>query len=96
MVAAERLKRAWLGIDQSVQAVKVTELRLMQGRDLFSSDFALRLHKYDIDALKAQNPYAFEGWLVTQFAQQGNVLVQSATQADVQRALAEVILSVTT
>ena len=67
VVAAERLKRRWLGIDQSVQAVKVTELRLLQGRDLFSSDFAVRLHKYDVEALKAQNPYAFEGWLVTQF-----------------------------
>ena len=67
VVAAERLKRRWLGIDQSVQAVKVTELRLLLGRDLFSPDFAVRLHKYDVEALKAQNPYAFEGWLVTQF-----------------------------
>ena len=45
MVAAERLKRAWLGIDQNVQAVKVTELRLLQGRGLFSSDFTVHLHK---------------------------------------------------
>ena len=73
VVAAERLKRRWLGIDQSVQAVKVTELRLLQGRDLFSQDFAVRLHKYDVDALKAQNPYAFEGWLVTQFGGTPNV-----------------------
>lgn len=73
VVAAERLKRRWLGIDQSVQAVKVTELRLLQGRDLFSSDFSVRLHKYDIDTLKAQNPYAFEGWLVTQFGGTPNV-----------------------
>ncbi|AWM33740.1 site-specific DNA-methyltransferase [Hymenobacter nivis] len=73
VVAAERLKRRWLGIDQSVQAVKVTELRLLQGRDLFSSDFAVRLHKYDVEALKAQNPYAFEGWLVTQFGGTPNV-----------------------
>ena len=67
VVAAERLKRRWLGIDQSVQAVKVTELRLLLGRDLFSPDFAVRLHKYDVEALKAMNAYAFEGWLVTQF-----------------------------
>ena len=67
VVAAERLKRRWLGIDQSVQAVKVTELRLLLARDLFSQPFAVRLHKYDVEALKAQNPYAFEGWLVTQF-----------------------------
>ncbi|WP_223651557.1 site-specific DNA-methyltransferase [Hymenobacter psoromatis] len=73
VVAAERLKRRWLGIDQSVQAVKVTELRLKLGSDLFSQDFAVRLHKYDVEALKAQNPYAFEGWLVTQFGGTPNV-----------------------
>jgi len=56
-----------------VQAVKVTELRLLQGRDLFSSDFAVHLHKYDIDTLKAQNSYAFESWLVTQFGGTPNV-----------------------
>ena len=73
VVAAERLKRRWLGIDQSVQAVKVTELRLLLARDLFSQPFAVRLHKYDVEALKAQNPYAFEGWLVTQFGGTPNV-----------------------
>ncbi|MEY4937593.1 MAG: hypothetical protein RIS64_3952 [Bacteroidota bacterium] len=36
VAVADRLKRRWLGIDQSVQAIKVTEMRLMQQRDLFS------------------------------------------------------------
>ena len=56
-----------------MQAVQMTELRLLQGRDLFNSDFAVRLHKYDIDTLKAQNSYAFEGWLVAQFCGTPNV-----------------------
>ncbi|MDR3327423.1 MAG: site-specific DNA-methyltransferase [Prevotellaceae bacterium] len=33
---AEKLNRKWIGIDQSVQAVKVTEMRLDKQRDLFS------------------------------------------------------------
>jgi hypothetical protein len=35
-----KLNRKWIGIDQSVQAVKVTELRLNQQTDLFTSIYA--------------------------------------------------------
>jgi DNA modification methylase len=37
LAVADRLNRKWIGIDQSVQAVKVTELRLHQQTDLFTT-----------------------------------------------------------
>ena len=39
IAVADRLKRNWIGIDQSVQAVKVTELRLQKQKDMFSKPF---------------------------------------------------------
>jgi len=33
VVVAERLNRRWLGIDQSVSAIKVSDLRLYQQRN---------------------------------------------------------------
>jgi DNA modification methylase len=36
VAVADKLKRQWIGIDQSVQAVKVTELRLNAHTDLFT------------------------------------------------------------
>jgi site-specific DNA-methyltransferase (adenine-specific) len=51
IAAADKLDRKWIGIDQSVQAVKVTELRLNAQTDLFTSLYAnsytLRPYKYD-------------------------------------------------
>jgi len=67
IAAAEELKRHWIGIDQSVQAVKVTELRLMNARDLFSEPFVIQLHKYDYDTLRYQNAFAFETWIIEQY-----------------------------
>jgi len=67
VAVAERLKRRWVGIDQSVQAVKVTELRLEQMRDLFTQPFAVRLHKYDRDTLFTMDPFAFEQFAVQHY-----------------------------
>ena len=64
---ADKLNRKWIGIDQSVQAVKVTELRLDKQRDLFSSPFTVQLHKYDYDTLRYQNAFEFESWIIQQF-----------------------------
>jgi DNA modification methylase len=36
IAVAEKLKRKWIGIDQSVQAIKVTEMRLQKLQGLFS------------------------------------------------------------
>jgi DNA modification methylase len=71
IAVADKLNRQWIGIDQSVQAVKVTELRLNAQTDLFTSLYAnsytLQLHKYDYDTLFNQNPYEFESWMIGQF-----------------------------
>lgn len=73
VVVAERLKRRWIGIDQSVAAIKVSELRLQGKTDLFSQPFTVRLHKYDYDTLRYKNAFAFEAWIVEQFGGVANV-----------------------
>jgi DNA modification methylase len=35
IAVADKLERNWIGIDQSVQAVKVTELRLLKINSIF-------------------------------------------------------------
>lgn len=72
VVVADRLKRQWIGIDQSVQAVKVTELRLHKQRDLFSAPFVVQLHKYDYDTLRYQDAFEFESWIVQQYGGTAN------------------------
>jgi DNA modification methylase len=67
IAVADKLNRRWIGIDQSVQAVKVTELRLDRQRGLFSAPFTVQLHKYDYDTLRYQNAFAFESFIITQF-----------------------------
>ncbi len=75
VAVADRLGRNWIGIDQSVQAIKVTEFRLnlQQGKaagktqDVFAKPFSVALHKYDYDTLRYQNAFEFETWIVQQF-----------------------------
>jgi DNA modification methylase len=67
IAVADKLNRQWIGIDQSVQAVKVTELRLDKQRNLFSLPFTVQLHKYDYDTLRYKNAFEFESWIVQQF-----------------------------
>ncbi|GMO36485.1 MAG: hypothetical protein Ta2B_16490 [Termitinemataceae bacterium] len=73
IAAAEKLNRKWIGIDQSVQAVKVTELRLQAQADLFSNSYTVQLHKYDYDTLRYKDAFEFETWIVQQFGGVGNV-----------------------
>lgn len=67
VAVAEKLNRMWIGIDQSVQAIKVTEFRLNADMNLFSKPFIVQLHKYDYDTLRYQNAFEFESWIVSQF-----------------------------
>ena len=67
VAVADRLNRKWIGIDQSVQAVKVTELRLGKQQGIFSSPFTVQLHKYDYDTLRYSDAFEFENWIVQQF-----------------------------
>ena len=64
---AERLKRQWIGIDQSPMAVKVTEIRLQKQADLFSTPYTVQLHKYDYDTLRYKDAFEFESWIVLQY-----------------------------
>ncbi|MBM2815255.1 MAG: Mtase protein [Ignavibacteria bacterium] len=73
VVVAEKLKRKWLGIDQSVQAVKVSEMRLNNAQNLFSAPFSVTLHKYDYDTLRYKDAFEFEKWIVEQFGGIANV-----------------------
>jgi DNA modification methylase len=43
VAVADKLKRRWIGIDQSVAAVKVTDLRLRRQQDMFSQPYELKL-----------------------------------------------------
>ncbi|MGA2296096.1 MAG: DNA methyltransferase, partial [FCB group bacterium] len=73
IVVADKLNRNWIGIDQSVQAVKVSEMRLNNQQNLFSSPFSVQLHKYDYDKLFHQNPKEFEIWIVERFGGRANI-----------------------
>ncbi len=67
LAVAEKLNRQWIGIDQSVQAIKVTELRLQKNANLYSKPFAVQLHKYDYDILRNKPAFEFETWIIEQF-----------------------------
>ena len=67
IAVADKLNRKWIGIDQSVQAIKVTEFRLNKQQNLFSMPFSVRLHKYDYDTLRYKDAFEFESWIVSQF-----------------------------
>jgi DNA modification methylase len=73
VAVADKLGRHWIGIDQSVQAVKVTELRLQKQQDLLSDPFSVHLYKYDYDTLRYQDSFEFEEWIVRQYGGAGNV-----------------------
>jgi DNA modification methylase len=81
IAVADKLNRKWIGIDQSVQAVKVTELRLHQQTDLFTSLYAnsytLQLYKYDYDTLRYKDAFEFENWIVGQFGGVANTKQRS-------------------
>ena len=85
IAVADKLKRNWIGIDQSVQAVKVTELRLQKQKDLYSQPFTVQLHKYDYEILRYQNAFQFETWIIEQFGGQPNLKQRSDFGIDGQK-----------
>ena len=72
VAVADKFNRRWIGIDQSVQAVKVTEFRLNVQQDLFSKPFIVQLHKYDYDTLRYKDAFEFETWIVAQYGGTSN------------------------
>ncbi|MDR1023554.1 MAG: hypothetical protein LBL94_09845 [Prevotellaceae bacterium] len=81
IAVADKLGRKWIGIDHSVQAVKVTELRLHQQTDLFTDIYAnsytLQLHKYDYDMLRSKDAFEFESWIIGQLGGTSNAKQRS-------------------
>ena len=77
VAVADKLNRQWIGIDQSVQAIKVSEMRLQKHRSLFSKPFSLQLHKYDYDDLRNKSPFEFEKWIIGQFGGESNTKQRS-------------------
>ncbi len=73
VVVAEKLNRNWIGIDQSVQAIKVSELRLHKVQGIFSNPFSVTLHKYDYDTLRYADAFQFEAWIVERFGGKSNL-----------------------
>ncbi len=67
VAVADKLNRKWLGIDQSVSAIKVTEFRMNNLQGLFSAPFITLLHKYDYDTLRYKDAFEFETFIVTQY-----------------------------
>jgi len=77
VAVADKLNRKWIGIDQSVAAIKVTEARMNNQQDLFSNSdnnpFVTQLHKYDYDTLRFKDAFEFEIFIVTQFGGINNI-----------------------
>jgi DNA modification methylase len=77
IAVADRLKRQWIGIDQSPMAVKVTEFRLQRIQnnqpEFVFSPYTVQLYKYDYDTLRYKDAFAFESWIVQQFGGTGNI-----------------------
>ncbi|MDR0675448.1 MAG: site-specific DNA-methyltransferase, partial [Elusimicrobiota bacterium] len=73
IAVANKLNRNWIGIDQSVQAIKVTELRLKRDSGLFEKPFEVKLHKYDYDELKNKDPFEFQNLVIEKYGGLPNV-----------------------
>jgi hypothetical protein len=69
ITVADKLNRKWIGIDQSVAAVKVSDLRLKKQRgtlDLYEP-YELQLRTYNYDILRNMDSYEFETFIIEKF-----------------------------
>jgi DNA modification methylase len=67
LIAAEKLSRNWIGIDQSVQAIKVSELRIEKQIGVIAQPYVVNLYKYDYDTLRNMQALEFEHFIIRQF-----------------------------
>ena len=68
VAVADRMNRKWIGIDQSVMAIKVTDLRLKKRQDmLFSQPYEVILPTFDLKKLQNQDGKEFEIWIVDKY-----------------------------
>ena len=62
---ARRLGRKFIGIDQSVRAIAVSNARLEKQTDLLINDvYEVRTKAYDYDKLRSMDPFKFESLMV--------------------------------
>jgi DNA modification methylase len=73
LVAAQRLKRKFIGIDQSVRAITVSRGRLEKDGDLFSPPFTVERYKYNRNSLLNMDSFKFEQFIIEQFGGEPNV-----------------------
>ncbi|MCL2131585.1 MAG: site-specific DNA-methyltransferase [Lentimicrobiaceae bacterium] len=69
IAVADKLNRKWIGIDQSVMAVKVTDLRLKKQRgplELYEP-YELQLRTYNYDVLRNMDAFSFETMIIEKF-----------------------------
>jgi site-specific DNA-methyltransferase (adenine-specific) len=68
IAVANRLNRKWIGIDQSVMAIKVTDLRLQKRQnELFSVPYEVIIPTYDFEKLTKEDGKDFEIFIVEKF-----------------------------
>jgi DNA modification methylase len=68
IAVADRLNRKWIGIDQSVMAIKVTDLRLKKRQnELFSTPYEVIIPTYDLSQLEKEDGKKFEIFIVEKF-----------------------------
>jgi DNA modification methylase len=68
VAVANRLNRKWIGIDQSVMAIKVTDLRLKKRQhELFATPYEVIIPTYDLSKLEQEDGKDFEIFIVEKF-----------------------------
>ncbi|MDR1562076.1 MAG: hypothetical protein LBS54_03165, partial [Dysgonamonadaceae bacterium] len=65
---ANKLNRQWIGIDQSVMAIKVTEMRLKKRQnELFAKPFEVIIPTFDLQKLQERDGKDFEIFIVERY-----------------------------
>ena len=68
IAVADRLNRRWIGIDQSVMAIKVSDLRMQKRRgELFNHPYEVIIPTYDLQKLQAKDGKEFEIWIINKY-----------------------------
>ena len=68
IAVADRLNRKWIGIDQSVMAIKVTDLRLKKRQhELFAKPYDVIIPTYDLSKIETEDGKNFEIFIVEKF-----------------------------
>jgi DNA modification methylase len=68
VAVAEQLNRKWIGIDQSVMAIKVTDLRLKKRQNrLFSQPYEVILPTFNLEKLQSNKGKEFEIFMVEKY-----------------------------